>query len=53
MTSGAKDEEVLNLVTIVVSKLFKWLTVVRKGAVSAKNLNYLSTDRGYLGHRAE
>ena len=36
-TSGAKDDEAWGLVTTVVSKLFKWLRVVRMGAASAKN----------------
>ena len=38
-TSGAKEEEAWNLVTTAVSKMFKWLRVVRKGAASAKNHN--------------
>ncbi len=37
MTSGAKEEEAWNLVTTAVSKMFKWLRVVRKSASSAKN----------------
>ena len=37
MTSGNKDDEALGLVTMVVSKMFKWLRVVRMGAASAKS----------------
>ena len=36
-TSGAKDDEAWGLVTTVVSKMFKWLRVVRMGAASAKS----------------
>ena len=37
MTSGAKDDEAWGLLTTVVSKMFKWLRVVRFGASSAKS----------------
>ena len=36
-TSGAKDNKAWSLVTTVVSKIFKWLRVVRKSAASAKS----------------
>ena len=37
MASGANDDEAWGLVTTVVSKMLKWLRVVRMGAASAKN----------------
>ena len=37
MTSGAKEDDAWNLVTKAVSKMFKWLRVVRKSSSSAKN----------------
>ena len=37
MVSGAKEEEVWNLVITAVSKIFKWLRIVRRSTSSVKN----------------